>query len=290
MKNSDLAIEFSKKLLSKRDYIKTETKINKNITSTMIDVKSDSAKNKLGREKGLYALLTIPFNPILQSVEKNNIIKQLKLMLQQILFADGISKPKSVLVVGLGNPKLTADKFGVQVVNNILTTRHAFLSGMEQKNMCAVSKLSTNVFGMTGLESYDIVKGVVDNIKPELVIIIDTLVASTQKRLCTNIQIANVGVVPGSGVENTRKELSKTTLGVNVITVGVPFVLFASDLVEQEMKKYCKEFKSRSLKNLVIMPKEIDEQLNFCSKVIAKAINEVLNPDFDEKDIETFFM
>ena len=201
--------------------------------------------------------------------------------------------------MGLGNPKMIADCFGAKTCDKVLVTRHVTKSGHNEEDLCEVSCLSTNVFGKTGLESYDIVNGVVKAIKPDLVILIDTLVASSIKRLCTNIQVANVGIVPGSGVDNARKELSKNSLQVPVITIGVPFVVYADSFCNEEAKKlinrlteknFTKNFEFKTLKDLIVMPREIEEQVRFCSEIVSKAINKALNPNLSQNDIETFFV
>lgn len=298
MKVSDLAVEFSKKLTIKKDYIKSIKKINKNITKTTIDIISDKAQVKYQRQKGCYVLLNIPFDPILQSLEKDNIEKEISQALTDVIKKSNITDLKSVLVVGLGNPQMISDCFGARVSEKILVTRHLTQS-VKNSNMCEVSTLSTNVFGRTGLESFDIVKGVVDKIKPELVIVIDTLVAENSKSICTNIQIANVGIVPGSGVENARKELSQSTLNTKVVTIGIPFVVFANSLFDEQIKKIMRKYfsatlpvdvQSKGLDCLIVMPREIDEQVNFSSRVVANGINMALNPNLSTKDIETFFI
>ena len=293
MRTSDLAVEFSKKLISKKDYLKVEKRISKNIKSVTVDIKSNEMSKKYGREQGFYALLNIPFSPLVQSIERETIKKELVFLVGKVIEKCGLEDVKSCLIVGLGNPKLTADCFGPKVVEKVLTTRHAVMS-VKDSNLCAVSKISTNVFGQTGLESFDIIKGVVDSINPELVILIDTLVASSYKRLCTNIQIASVGIVPGSGVDNARQEISAKTLSVPVITIGVPFVVYATDLVEEKIaklgvKKSGKNIES-GIKDLIIMPREIDQQLSFCSGVVAESLNECLNPHLSKQDFETFFV
>ena len=298
MRISDLAVEFSKKLVAKKDYTKTVEKINKNITKTTIEIITDKAQTKFDRQKGFYTSLDIPFDPILQSLEKQNIEVEISKALSSTIKKCELEKLKSVLVVGLGNPKMISDCFGAKVSEKVMVTRHLSQS-VKDGSLCEVSSLSTNVFGLTGLESYDIIKGVVDRIRPDLVIVIDTLVAESSKRLCTNIQIANVGIVPGSGVDNARKEISRNTLSTPVITIGIPFVVFASSLFDEQVKKLIRKYsgvnlpisiEAKGLNELVVMPKEIDEQVRFSSKVVASGINMALNPNFSPKDIETFFI
>lgn len=294
---SDLAVEFAKRL-SKRDCAtKVKTKINKHVSTTFLEV-TEKAEIKLGKEKGVYYTIEFPFDPVIQLVEKNTILHEITKAITKVIQKCEIEKLSKVLVVGLGNPKMIADCFGARTCDKILVTRHVTKSGHCPNNMCEVSCLSTNVFGKTGLESFEIVNGVVKAIKPDLVILIDTLVASSIKRLCTNIQIANVGIVPGSGVDNARKELSKNSLQVPVMTIGVPFVVYADSFCNEEAKKlinrlteknFTKDFEFRSLKDLIVMPREIEQQVKFCCDVVACAINKALNPDFSSDDIETFF-
>lgn len=293
---SDLSVEFAHKL-SARVSGKIKNKINKNVAITKICVDEKSAI-KLGKEVGTYFTIEFPFDPILQSLEKREVIKQTQKALKQVVDCCNINELKSVLVVGLGNPKMVADCFGEKTINKVLVTRHVTKLVHNLDNICEVSCLKTDVFGRTGLESFDIVSGVVNKIKPNLVILIDTLVANIFKRLCTNIQIANVGIIPGSGVDNARKELSQKTLGVPTITIGVPFVVYADCFCTEEAKKILKRitnsritgnFNFKSLENLVVMPREIEQQLKFCSDVVSCAINQTLNPNITQTDIETFF-
>ncbi len=295
---SDLAVEFAKRLSKKDDAKKTKTKVNKNVTTTFLEV-TEKAQIKLGKEKGVYYTIEFPFEPIMQSLERKTILLETTKAISQVIKKCEIDNLKSVLVVGLGNPKMIADCFGAKTCDKVLVTRHVTKSGHNEEDLCEVSCLSTNVFGKTGLESYDIINGVVKAIKPDLVILIDTLVASSIKRLCTNIQVANVGIVPGSGVDNARKELSKNSLQVPVITIGVPFVVYADSFCNEEAKKlinrlteknFTKNFEFKTLKDLIVMPREIEEQVRFCSEIVSKAINKALNPNLSQNDIETFFV
>lgn len=298
MKISDLAVEFSKKLIAKKDYTKFVKKINKHITKTTIEIITDKAQTRYGRQKGYYTLIDIPFGPILQSLEKEHIEVEISKSLCETIKKCGMEKPKSVIVVGLGNPQMISDCFGAKVSEKVMVTRH-LIQSVRDDSLCEVSSLSTSVFGLTGLESYDIIKGVVDKIRPDLVIAVDTLVAESSKRLCANIQIANVGIVPGSGVDNARKEISYNTLGVRVITIGMPFVVFASSLFDEQVKKLIKKysgvnlpviFETKGIDELIVMPREIDAQVRFSSRVVASGINMALNPSLQQKDMETFFV
>lgn len=293
---SDLAIEFSKTLTKTKDYTKTQKQINQNVKSTIIEIKTDKAKQEFQREKGHYFLIEMPLDFEKQKIQKNIIQKEITRAIKYLMKKISTPKINSCLVVGLGNPNMSADYFGNKVVNNILASRHIIKSGLVE-NVCEISKITCNVFGQTGIESFDVVKGIAEKIKPQIVICIDTLVANSFKRLCSNIQIANVGIIPGSGANNARKEISKDTLKVDVITIGIPFVCYAEDLVydylkfNNNLKNNSKNLKNnqkndkkieknennlmfyQNFKELIVMPKDIEQQVDFCSGLVADGIN-----------------
>lgn len=294
---SDLAVEFAKKI-TKKSGARQNVKINKNVSVSCVEI-DEKMGLKLGKEKGTYFTIEFPFDVIEQSLEKKTILIETTKAIKSVIKKCEITCLKSVLVVGLGNPNMIADCFGARTVDKILVTRHVTKSGHNLKNLCEVSSVATNVFGKTGLESFDIVNGIVKETKPDLVILIDTLVAGSVKKLCTNIQVANVGIVPGSGVDNARKELSRQSLGVPVITIGVPFVVYANSLCNEQAKKIfskisdkklSKELEFKDVSDLIVMPREIEQQIKFCSNVVGMAINQSLNPQISSEDIETFFV
>lgn len=278
-KVSDLAVEFSKKLIKGKDYKKNSKILNKFVKKDVIEVLTDNSQSVLNRQKGLYFSYDIPFDPILLKLHQDILIREISSSLRQLFKKTGIKKPQSALIVGLGNDKLTADCFGDKVVNNIMVTRHATQSGLKIDDLCEVSAFSSSVFGVTGFESFDVIKGIVESVKPQVIILVDTLISSSLKRLGANIQMANVGIVPGSGVKNARKELSQNTLNTKVITIGMPFAIYVESI--NKNSKY---------KNMIVMPREIDEQLKVNSKIIASGINKALNPIFTKKQFETFFI
>ncbi|ALC89878.1 peptidase [Bacillus sp. FJAT-18017] len=170
----------------------------------------------------------------------------------------GINKDDSCLVVGLGNWNVTPDALGPIVCENLLVTRHLFELQPEsvQDGYRAVSALAPGVMGLTGIETSDIIHGVVEKTKPGFVIAIDALASRSIERVNSTIQISDTGIHPGSGVGNKRKELSKETLGIPVIAIGVPTVVDAvsitSDAIDFVLKHFGKEMKegdkpSRSL-------------------------------------------
>ena len=139
---------------------------------------------------------------------------------------------KNILIVGLGNRHISADSLGAKVVKDILVTRHLPKSNNLQK----VSAIIPSVLGLTGIESFDIVSGVINKISPTLVIAIDSLCASSYTRLGTSFQINNASMTPGGGVQNARKKFSNTTLGCDFISIGVPLVIYANTFSNKNNK------------------------------------------------------
>lgn len=278
---SDLAVEFSKQLILNKDYKRQSTKVNKFIKKDKIEILTTKSQQILNRQIGTYFSFDIPFDPILLKLQQNILTNQLVKCLNTLFKKFNITNINSALVVGLGNDKLTADCFGDKVIDNIMVTRHVTKSGLNIDNLCEVSAFSSGVFGVTGFESYDIIKGIVDAIKPQITIIIDTLISSSLKRLGANIQLANVGIIPGSGVGNARKELSNNTLDTKIITIGIPFAIKTSSILNKKIK---------SVDDKVLMSREIDEQIKINAKIIGSAINKALNPKFNKKQFETFFI
>lgn len=218
-------------------------------------------------------------------------------------------KDLSVLVVGLGNRDVTPDALGPKVIGNLLITRHVFKEygedTYELDKMGKVSGIVPGVMAQTGMESLEIVKGVVEETKPDVVIAIDALAARSTHRLNTTIQLADTGINPGSGVGNHRIGLTKESVGVPVIAIGVPTVVDAATIVNDTMESLIQAMStSESLKNVTeslssfthgekyqlireliephigtmfVTPKDIDETIKSLSFTISEALNIALH-------------
>lgn len=173
-------------------------------------------------------------------------------------YCDGCDK---VLCVGLGNPDLTADALGDRVFKRLSVTRH-----LNDKKY--LSALAPNVLGMTGIESYDIIAAVADRIKPDVVVIVDALTAAAANRIASAFQITDSGITPGSGVDNHRVRLDRDSLGVRVVSVGVPLVVYASTIA----RDYCSAAES-GRGDMIVTPKDVDILVEDCAKIIADAVN-----------------
>jgi spore protease len=227
-----------------------------------------------------------------------------------------LKKDSHVLVVGLGNWNVTPDALGPRVVSNIVVTRHLKEYAPLQfgDEIRSVSAFSPGVLGITGIETAEILKGVVDRVKPDLVITIDALASRRLERLSTTIQISNTGISPGSGVGNRRLSITSESLGVPVIAIGVPTVVdavtIAHDTIEylvkelseqtskesvfykvlenmnkQEKYSLIEEVLSPHVQNLVVTPKEIDLLIKNIASVISRGINLALQPGLTEKEM-----
>ncbi|MGN1093717.1 MAG: GPR endopeptidase [Candidatus Neoclostridium sp.] len=167
-------------------------------------------------------------------------------------------KKKRVLSVGLGNRLLTADALGSLTLDRL---------AVEGKNGEVVMRsLAPSVAGVTGIESYDVIRGVTEIVRPDVVFAVDSLCAAKASRIGTSFQLSDAGITPGSGVKNARKPLNESTLGVKVISIGVPMVVYASTITLEGGGSALEE-------DFVLTPKDVDVLVDQCARIIANAIN-----------------
>lgn len=169
-----------------------------------------------------------------------------------------------VMAVGLGNPDLTADALGDRVFKRLSVNRH--LNGDNSKKyLCA---LTPNVLGMTGIESFDIISAVAERVKPDVIVVVDALTAAAASRIATAFQVTDSGITPGSGVENHRRRIDRKSLGIKVVSIGVPLVVYASTIA----REYCSGAGDRGF-DMIVTPKDVDVLVEDCAGIIADAIN-----------------
>lgn len=190
--------------------------------------------------------------------KKRGIIKLLSLTIFDCLENLNLKKNSSVLVVGLGNDNITPDSLGPLVINKIEVNRH-----YEHIEKYTISAMCPGVMGQTGMESSEIIKAVVDDFKPDLVIVIDALACNHPSRMCHSIQLTTAGINPGSGIGNKRKEISKKILGVNVLALGIPTVSDIDCFVDMK-------------NDFFVTPKDIDIAMDILSSIVAEGINKAL--------------
>ena len=222
----------------------------------------------------------------------------------------------SVLVVGLGNWNSTPDSLGPRLINQLMATRHLHGNVPEQilEGVRPVTTIAPGVLGMTGIESAEIVRGIADHVQPKLIIAVDALAAGDASRIGTTIQISNTGIAPGAGVGNQRAGINAATMGVPVISIGVPTVVKARVIAHNVLEEFWNQLQSRSQlrslldelpqplmhnmmntalqscqANLEVTPKEIDDLVQNCSTILAGAITQVLHPDMNQDFADSFF-
>lgn len=250
---------------------------------TRIDVLNSEGSSAVGKPVGRYVTVEVsPFAKHAQFIDES--LSALTDEIKRIIPPEG-----SVLVAGLGNTKITPDALGPKCASMIFATRHItgeLLKATGLSNLRCVSAFSTGVLGDTGAESVEMIKGVVQMIKPDFVITVDALAARNVERLGTTVQMCNTGIVPGSGVGNSRQEISEKTVGVPVISIGVPTVVDAATLVldcggcrDEEQELY------EQTGNMMVTPREVDLMIERASKLTALAVNCALQPDISPEDM-----
>lgn len=216
---TDLAIELSEaKARSNKDDIKiTDIKLNKN------------QANEVGKKPGMY--VTIEYTDITDYASREKVKTIFSEELKKIINTLRIKEDDLCLIIGLGNSKSTPDSLGPETINKIMITNHLYEYGDLEEGFRRVCAFTPGVTGETGIETSDLIKEITNSIKPNFVIVIDALAASSVERVNKTIQITDAGINPGSGIGNKRKEISKDILGIPVIAIGVPTVVDAASIV-----------------------------------------------------------
>lgn len=221
---TDLAIESLEQESINVDNVKKYD----DVSVTYVNVDQNLSK-KLNKKIGTY--ITIEFDDVTDYNNRKKVEKIFSKNLKSLLKKEKINENASCLVIGLGNNKSTPDSLGPKSINDILVTNHLFLYGEVEEGFRKVFAISPGVTGQTGIETSDLIKGIIDVIKPDFVIAIDALASSSITRVNKTIQITNTGIHPGSGIGNKRKEISKETIGLPVVALGVPTVVDAVTIV-----------------------------------------------------------
>ena len=308
--HTDLAIEASAvenlKISDKKESgIETNIFEKDGITVTEVMITNKKGEEAVGKPVGKYVTLEVPsLRDNITEVYDNT----KKMLTQELKKYIDLDKNHTILVVGLGNRFVTPDALGPKVIDKLLVTRHLYdvlppdITN-EMHSLCAVAP---GVLGITGIETGEIIKGIADKIKPDIIIAIDALASRKTSRISTTFQIADTGIVPGSGIGNKRHALNKETIGVPVIAIGVPTVIeavaVANDAIDMLIEaikvnadKNSEIYKSMDALNnetryeliskllvpsgseLIVTPKEVDSIIDEVSGIIADSINEAIN-------------
>lgn len=281
------------------DGVEADIQKDENVTVTKIKITNQNGAKALGKPRGNYITVEAPnLKYSVDEYEKAS-EKIAEALGEMIDVTDG----RPVLAVGLGNSEITPDALGPAVTAKLIVTRHmkAHLGncfGTDFSNVCAIAP---GVLGNTGIETAAVIRGVADEVKPGVIIAIDALAARSTERISTTIQISDTGIRPGAGVGNRREILNEETLGVKVLSIGVPTVVdaatIAADCIEKALKdELCKSEReslasrlfSENASGLVVTPKDIDYVIERASKTVANGINLAVHKNLTLEDIESF--
>ena len=283
--------------------IETNTRRAGSVEEYRVVIHTAEAARQMGKAAGVYITLTNLDLARAGAGERAAMSGALADALKSMLPPSG-----DVLIVGLGNRRITADALGSRVLESLLVTRHmqevteSSVAG-RLRGVCAVAP---GVLGVTGLETAEVIKGIVEHVKPASVVAIDALAARETSRICTTLQVTDTGIQPGSGVGNHRMGLTQETLGVPVIAIGVPMVVYASVIARdaltmlvsdlgmkeeehaQAMDALVGKVTRQTLGDLVVTPREVDDLVGAVAEIIAGGLNAALQPQLSADEIESF--
>ena len=320
---TDLALEakeiYQEKHRKEKDIdgIEVINEIDNDIKVTTVKVKDENGARKIGKPKGNYVTIDIPEFTAYDGETMDRVSQVVSEILGRMI---NIDVEKTALVVGLGNWKVTPDALGPKVTEGIMVTRHlkTVMPEIMDDSVRPVCSIAPGVLGITGVETVEIIKGIVERVKPDVVICIDALAARRVERVNTTIQIGDTGISPGAGVGNNRKQINEDNLGVKVIAIGVPTVVdavtIANDTIDMvvdslmnnsssgndfykmlgsldknEKSSLIREvLSSKSLGEMIVTPKDIDLIINSLAKIISNGINMAVQPNMDMEDINKF--
>ena len=289
------------------------------IIVTRMNIVTEEGARIVGKQIGHYVTIEVPGLRKKDSDLQNRVATTLAREFESFLRTAGIDSNAKTLIIGLGNWNVTPDSLGPLVVENLLVTRHLFelMPDRVSPGYRQVSALAPGVLGITGIETSEIVQAVVEKTHPDLVIAVDALASKALQRVNTTIQIADTGVHPGSGIGNKRKGLTKEVLGVPVIAIGVPTVVFASTIVNSIFDMLIRHFKQQTNntqyifgalesmteeerlgmvrevlapmgQDLLVTPKEVDEFIEDIANIIANGLNAALHEAIDMENVSAY--
>ncbi|WP_244833297.1 GPR endopeptidase [Clostridium sp. BJN0001] len=319
---TDLAVEAREIYKEKHhekdiDGIEVTEEKNDDINVITVNIKNDDAAIKMGKDKGTYITIEIPSYTHYDGTCMENVAKVLNMSLKKLF---DLKKNQTALVVGLGNIDITPDALGPKVIKKIMVTRHLknLMDKSSLEDVRDVCAIAPGVLGVTGIETAEIIKAVVNKVKPDIVICIDALAARRTERVNNTIQICDTGISPGAGVKNNRTEINKKSLGCDVIAIGVPTVVDALTITNdtldcvidyliknspngseffkmlnninrnEKMALINDAISSNVLKDMIVTPKEIDLIIDSLSEIISDGINLSIQQDMTYDEIKKF--
>jgi spore protease len=313
---TDLALEA--KEMASRAYgekipgVESELEEHEGITVTRMSITSEEGARAIGKQIGHYITIEVPGLRRKDTDLQDRVTVLFAREMERFFERIRIPKDAKALVIGLGNWNVTPDSLGPLVVENLTVTRHYFelMPDRVSPGYRQVSAIAPGVLGITGIETSDIVLAIVEKLKPDFVVAIDALASKSLDRVNTTIQIADTGIHPGSGIGNKRKGLTREVLGVPVIAIGVPTVVYASTIVNNVMDLIIRHFKEQTSNtgyifgaieklseqerlqmvkevlapvgaDMLVTPKEVDEFIEDIANIIASGLNAGLHEAID---------
>ena len=289
---TDLALEARESVSEKEEHlhgvqVEEEYKEESEIRITRVTIGSKNGARLLGKAMGTYVTLEAPNMAHPDEDYHEEIARELADQIKSLLPKK--KEQLSILIVGLGNREVTADSLGPRVVDNLTITRHMVMefgnAAYEGRKLPLTSSLVPGVMAQTGMETMEIIRGVIRETDPDAVIAIDALAARSVRRLNCTIQVTDTGINPGSGVCNHRCGLNEESLGIPVIGIGVPTVVDGATIVhdaiahllenleESEMEEFLQELITPRLHSMFVTPKDVDETVKRLSYTISEGIN-----------------
>ena len=246
----------------------------RDVRLTRVKIVSERGAREMGKSRGTYLTLEAPGLASPDEDYHREVSEMIADLLRELT-----GTAESVLVAGLGNRDVTPDALGPQAVSNLMITRHLIREyGREMMGMdgcCVVSGIVPGVMAQTGMETSEILQGIIEETRPDLLIVIDALAARSTRRLGRTVQITDTGIQPGSGVGNHRGSLTKESLGIPVIAIGVPTVVEAAAIV-YDAQGNCEKMPPH-LNGMFVTPKNIDEMIRQLSFTLSEALNMVFS-------------
>ena len=270
------------------------------IERTVVRIGDEQASRELMRPIGTYVTLSCPQTMSIDLHTRSALSREIGREIAAML----PSGARKVLVTGPGNRNVTPDALGPRTVERVLVTRH--MDGCLPEDVCArmasVCAAAPGVLGVTGIETAEMLRALTEHVQPDVVIAVDALAARSSQRICTTVQIADTGITPGSGVGNHRKALTRETLGMPVIAVGVPMVVYASTIAcdavtylaqlegaseadEEKLTACISGVVSERLGDLIVTPREVDALVERMAGIVAEGINLALHPGLSAEEI-----
>ncbi len=261
--------------------VRAEEETQDGFTVTTIEILDENGVKNLGKPMGKY--VTVALSPLAAHEHDafSRAVTQLSKRLRAFL-AEG----KRTLVVGLGNERVTPDAIGPLALRHLLVTRHLRReAGSALRTLREVSAVQTGVLGTTGIESAEIVRGIVRHIEPEQLIVVDALASNEPSRLCAAVQLTDAGIVPGSGVGNSRAAFDRESMGIPVLAVGVPTVMEAAASAGETVSGDL----TKALGGMLLIPRDIDARVREIGRLIGYALDLSLHDGLRLEDLPSFF-